>query len=68
MKKENEGVRDINCLVESICSFMYRTDLKKLYNVLVGIKKDKPINVVSVEDDVAIPARRALEKMLEITS
>jgi len=68
MKRENEGVRDVNSLVESICGFMYRTDLKKLYNVLVSIKEGKPINVVSVGEDVAIPARRALEKMLEIMS
>lgn len=68
MKRENEGVIDIDCLVESVCRFMYRTDLKKLYNVLVGIKEGKPINVVKVEEDIAISARRALEKMLEITS
>ncbi|MCI5127282.1 MAG: quinolinate synthase NadA [Candidatus Electrothrix sp. AUS3] len=68
MRRENEGLRDVNCLAKSICSFMYKADLKKLYNVLVSIKEGTPINIVSVGDDVAISARRALKKMLEITS
>ena len=49
-----------------MCSTMYRIDQQHLAWVLEGLVEGTIINRISVPDAVAVPARRALERMLAL--
>ncbi len=51
---------------QCLCTTMYRVRPKWLYASLLSIKEDKPINIISVDPQIAKFAAIALERMLTI--
>jgi quinolinate synthase len=49
-----------------MCATMYRIDLPHLAWALENLARDTPVNRISVPENVARPARLALERMLEV--
>ncbi len=49
------------------CSTMYRIDPEHLLNVLVAISDGEVVNQISVPKEIAVNAKKALDKMLEIS-
>ncbi|QCT94104.1 quinolinate synthase NadA [Caminibacter mediatlanticus TB-2] len=49
------------------CPSMNETTLKELYDLLVAIDEGKPYNEIKVDDEISKKAKKALDRMLELS-
>jgi quinolinate synthase len=49
-----------------MCATMYRIDLPHLAWAAENLARGTPVNVIRVPDTIAVEARSALERMLEV--
>lgn len=65
LAKENPD-REVVPLDRSLCPNMFKISPQKLCTVLEGIVEGKPVNEITVPEDVADGARKALNRMLQL--
>ncbi|MCX2726281.1 quinolinate synthase NadA [Thermomicrobium sp. 4228-Ro] len=61
LNKKAPGKRFIPVREDAVCQYMKRTTLEKVYESLRDLK-----HVITVPEEIAVPARRALEAMLAL--
>lgn len=61
LNKKAHGKRFIPVREDAVCQYMKRTTLEKVYESLRDLK-----HVITVPEEIAVPARRALEAMLAL--
>ena len=67
MKKEINPNIFILSSTKPECPSMNETTLKELYDLLVAIDNKKAYNLVEVDKEIAINAKKALDKMMEMS-
>jgi len=67
MKKEINPNIYILSSTKPECPSMNETSLKDLYELLIAIDNNKPFNKVEVDEKIAKDAKKALDKMMELS-
>ncbi len=67
MKKEINPNIYILSSTKPECPSMNETTLKELYNLLVAIDEGKPYNEIIVDENIAKNAKKALDRMMELS-